>query len=333
MENKNYRIGIIVTWFGMLPSYFKAWLKSAEYNNSIDFIIISDQEVNSESDNIIAYQSTLENEISKYQKILNRKINIRNAYKFCDCRLFFGLLYADELNKYDFWGYCDIDLVFGDIRKFITNDVLDRYERIYQYGHLCLYKNNYKMNHIYDLPGGIYSLKEIFECSAKTTPEEYFGANRICKINGIKCYNKIDFIDLKASLPKRLEEGHADKNTMHQIYIWREGKAYCVHSDNGKIYEDEVVYIHWQKKNPKIQEENKFDNVKEFVITADFILTNWQNPITEKWMDYVNPPMTEIEKRKARHRYFKNKMIVFCKSNISTKIIWLRQIIYRLIDS
>ncbi|MCD8039317.1 MAG: hypothetical protein LUE96_09575, partial [Lachnospiraceae bacterium] len=167
MKRRN-EIGIIATWFGELPNYFSAWLKSAEANKSIDFIVISDCDVESESSNIITIKSTLQNEVRKYEEKLKRRIKIDNAYKFCDCRLFFGLLYEDMLSEYDFWGYCDIDLVFGDIRSFVTDTVLEKYDRIYTYGHLCLYRNNTLMKNVYKMPGMIYSLDEIFLGEAKT---------------------------------------------------------------------------------------------------------------------------------------------------------------------
>ena len=31
---------------------------------------------------------------------------------------------------YDFWGHCDMDLIWGDIRNFITEDVLSKYDKI-----------------------------------------------------------------------------------------------------------------------------------------------------------------------------------------------------------
>jgi hypothetical protein len=37
----------------------------------------------------------------------------------------YGYLHRDELEGYDFWGFCDIDVVFGDIRYFITDKVLE----------------------------------------------------------------------------------------------------------------------------------------------------------------------------------------------------------------
>lgn len=43
-------------------------------------------------------------------------------------------------------GHCDIDLLWGDIRKFLTDDILERYEKIGNQGHSTLYKNTKEVN-------------------------------------------------------------------------------------------------------------------------------------------------------------------------------------------
>ena len=50
--------------------------------------------------------------------------------------------------EYDFWGYCDIDLIFGNIRKFITDDILDKYDKILSRGHFTLFRNKDSINTI-----------------------------------------------------------------------------------------------------------------------------------------------------------------------------------------
>lgn len=332
MAESQNRIGVIVTWFGELPTYFQAWLKSAEYNSTIDFIIISDQDVFSDKTNIITHKTTLSEEIGKYRKQLNRKIVIDEAYKFCDCRLFFGQLYADLLEKYDFWGYCDIDLIFGDIRKFVTGEVLKQYDRIYMYGHLCLYRNCDDMNHIYDKKGGIYSPDEIFEGKAKTTPEEHYGVNRICRINRIPTYTRRDFADLFSFLPHRFSMSH-DKNYEHQLFLWDKGHVYRVYGEDGEIQRQELVYVHFQKRKPVPDcESSEFSHMDRFIISPEQFITAYREPFTMEDLDRYNPPVSRKEFKKYRHIYLRNKMQRFFRSPFDTKKIWIRQMRYRIMD-
>ncbi len=332
MMGSSYKIGVIVTWFGNLPSYFPAWLKSAEANSSIDFIVISDQDVVSDKSNILIHKTTLSSEIKKYQKVLGRRVAIQDAYKFCDCRLFFGVLYAELLQNYDFWGYCDIDLIFGNIRNFVTDDVLKQNDRIYMYGHLCLYRNNEQMNHIYDLTGGIYSLDEIFEGKAKTTPEEHFGVNRICRLNHIKVYQKREFADLHSFLPMRLNMAR-DTNYTHQTFLWEDGGAYRVYEEDDMIRRQELVYIHFQKRKPILDcTESEFANVNCFLISAEKFVSDVPALDTVELLDFYNPPVTKRSFAKARRKYLRKKMKMFIVAPLATKRIWLRQIRYRIGD-
>ena len=49
-----------------------------------------------------------------------------------------GVIFTEDLEGFDFWGYCDMNMIFGDIRKFITRDVLLAYKKVLIHGHLSL---------------------------------------------------------------------------------------------------------------------------------------------------------------------------------------------------
>jgi hypothetical protein len=35
----------------------------------------------------------------------------------------YGEIFANELHEYDFWGFSDIDLIWGNIRNFYTEEL------------------------------------------------------------------------------------------------------------------------------------------------------------------------------------------------------------------
>lgn len=63
----------------------------------------------------------------------------------------YGAALMEDLIKYDFWGYCDVDLIFGDLKIFITDDILDRNDRIYNLDHFTLFRNIDRMNNFYKI--------------------------------------------------------------------------------------------------------------------------------------------------------------------------------------
>ncbi len=318
-----YKIVIIVTWFGELPAYFPAWLMSAEYNKDVDFLIFSDHKISSKSENIQFQYMTLEDSIRLFEEKLHRKIWIKNSYKFCDCRAFFGIAYEDFLKGYDFWGYCDIDLMFGNIRRFLTDDVLERYDRFYPYGHLSIFRNTERINRLYQLPGARYSEKEVFEKAAKTTFEEHLGLNRICRKNGIKWYVKTDFADFAMRYPDRLEMKHGKKNYEKQIFVWDGGEAFLVFEKKGRVKKRPLVYMHWQKRKPVFIADSES---RQYAVFADRITSaniKEMSDIEELFLS--NKALTGKEKQKFSRKYYIRKMKDFFRSDAGTKCMWLRQ--------
>ncbi len=78
---------------------------------------------------------------------LGIKFSPQSPYKLCDLKPAFGYVHSDDLVGYDFWGFSDIDLVYGDLRNYFSDarlssyDLLSTHERRVS-GHLCLLRNN-----------------------------------------------------------------------------------------------------------------------------------------------------------------------------------------------
>lgn len=69
-----------------------------------------------------------------------------NPYKLCDLKPALGYVHSGDLEGYDFWGFSDIDLVYGDLREYFTDERLSRYDLLSTHarrvsGHLCLFRN------------------------------------------------------------------------------------------------------------------------------------------------------------------------------------------------
>ncbi|NRO27084.1 DUF6625 family protein [Lactobacillus helveticus] len=141
------KIAIIIPYFGKIPPIFEAWLISAESNKNIDFIIaicdfiIFTDDISIKkykvTDNIKIYIESFDDFKQRFQEKINFKISLDYPYKLCDYRPMYGLVLSDLLKEYDFWG-------FGDLSQYITNDVLNSFDRIFNYGALSLYKHEEK---------------------------------------------------------------------------------------------------------------------------------------------------------------------------------------------
>jgi len=149
-------IAIVTCYYGPLPWYFPYFLHSCKYNPSVDFFIITD---NNESvydipSNVKFIVMSLSEIETLATERLGFPISIPYAYKLCDFKPAYGYIFSDFLQKYKFWGHGDIDVVYGNIRTFITEALLDEYDVIsvrhdYITGTCALFRNTEKINALF----------------------------------------------------------------------------------------------------------------------------------------------------------------------------------------
>lgn len=154
MYYKN-KITLISCYFGQFPWYFPLFIKSCEYNPSIEFLIFSDSTYELFiPDNLKIIPFSLEDFNLIASKKLKINIRINNPYKLCDLKPAYGVVFSEYLQDTDFWGCCDIDLIFGRIRRFLTDRDLNKVDFLsvrkhYPSGFFMLFRNNKKTNHLF----------------------------------------------------------------------------------------------------------------------------------------------------------------------------------------
>lgn len=143
-------IAFVVPWAGHLPPYFQLWLESCRWNSSIDFLLFTDDQTNyNYPNNVKVHYMSFEQMKELFQKQYDFPLSINVPYKFCDFKPAYGEIFSDYLKGYDYWGHCDVDLIWGGIRKFITDDILMKYKRIFSRGHCSIYQNLPEVNSLY----------------------------------------------------------------------------------------------------------------------------------------------------------------------------------------
>lgn len=246
-----YRICIITVYFGQLPIYFNQWLTSCGWNPTIDFLIFTDQDIPKLYDNIIVVKTTLSDVKRRFEKALNMPLVLNFSYKLCDYKPMYGLAFHEELDGYDFWGHCDVDLIFGDLTKFITHDVLDRYDKIFPLGHLSLYRNTNKVNNYFRLPGSLRgNFSEVIKTNKICVFDELYGINKIMEYNGLPFYSKEVAADIGFRNQRMIIAGHQNENYKFQTFYIKNGKCFRAFVNmSGEIQHDEFAYIHLQKRH------------------------------------------------------------------------------------
>lgn len=281
------KIVFICPYFGAFPDYFNLTLKSIEYNKTIDWLIITDiKEKYDYPDNVKVINMSFTELRKKIQSCFDFKIYLGKPYKLCDYKCAYGLIFEEYIKNYDFWGHCDLDCIYGDLRKFLPENILKENERIYCLGHMSLYKNNDKVNNIFkNKIDEETDYKNIFTKERPFSFDE-MGIIRIMDKEKIKIYNKFVFADIYPwEKPLICVETHINiKEKKHssfmnkekkQIFEFDEGHLNSIYLDNKNdrnIKKQEYMYIHLQRRFMK----NLVTNNKKFLI------------IPNRFIDYKN---------------------------------------------
>lgn len=240
------KIALIVVWFGKLPEYFDFWEITCSKNQNIDFYVYTDDKksIKNRYKNVKMSYLTREDFKSKASAKIGFPIIIDNGYKLCDYKVSYGDIFEEELKGYDYWGYCDIDLAFGDILHFIDKSLDSNPEMINEMGHFCLYKNNAKMRKLYQEKGASWDYRTVYSSPDHYAFDEFSGMCKIAKENKIKIAIQNNYVDFDRK--KVRQTNVIGENYTEQCFLWDDGKAIQVGKDTTR----EVMYIHFQGRKP-----------------------------------------------------------------------------------
>lgn len=134
---------LLVPYFGEFPPWFDLFL--TDFNRTMK---------------PQGYDLMLEVDLPDFKERVKRKLGIdcqivRGTGKAWDYRGSLGFLYEEEIKDYDFYGHCDFDVVWGQINKWASDEVLselDVYSSHNEYvcGCFSLYRNHLTVNHLFE---------------------------------------------------------------------------------------------------------------------------------------------------------------------------------------
>lgn len=254
-------IAFIIPWGGKLPTYFQLWLESCRRNPSVDFLVFTDDDAKyNYPNNVKVHYMSFEQMKELFQKHYDFPLSINTPYKFCDFRPAFGEIFSDYLKGYDYWGHCDVDLIWGNIRKFVTDDVLTSYKRFFSRGHCSIYENSLEVNALYrTLPAcNCQNWKNVFKSEKSCCFDEWAGH---CGggLSQIMLENNVGIFDEVYSADINVNKGKFEINRMGKhknlFFVYKSGSLELKGSDIDR----EVLYAHFQKRNIKTDENVNYD--------------------------------------------------------------------------
>lgn len=280
------KIAFVVPYFGKLPKGFAFWLLSCSTNTTIDWLIFTDDKTE------YSYPSNVKVTYCEFSDIQKRVYQLygdnamlNRPYKLCDFKPAYGEIFEEELKEYDFWGHCDIDLAWGNIRKFITDDILDKYDKIGNQGHCTLYRNTKEVNsRVRTCIDGLVSYKEAFYQDKSFAFDEP-PMEKIYKALNIPYYMETNYVHLTkydyGFFMGHKPDDEAYKNE-YQIFALDNGELFRYYLENDEVKQEEYMYIHFWCR-PISFKIKEYSNERVYLMYPE-VVTDKSKSITAKFI-------------------------------------------------
>lgn len=291
-------IGFVVPYFGKLPGYFQLWLNSCAINPTIDWLLyIDDHSTFDYPSNVKVFYTTFEKVRQKVQECFDFKISLDAPYKLCDYKPLYGVIFASELMKYDFWAECDIDLIWGDLRTFITEAVLDN-DKIFKFGHCCIYRNDVGLNQIYKCKvEGVPYYKLVYSSPCSFGFDEDKGIHILFQHKRMKLFEYPFMYDVKvetkyispaSSMNEREDMQELKQAKSGLFHFSSKGLYYFYIASDNRIMQKPFMYVHLQKRKMKDYTTNKnnffitYHSFIDSIQEIDFSIIKKNSPLIKK---------------------------------------------------
>lgn len=145
----------LIPYFGQWPFWMPFFIESCRANPDIDWLLLGDCGDPVGLPSNVRYRHV---EFVDYCSWISARLDLMfsptSPYKLCDLKPALGYLHEQDISGYDFWGFSDLDLIYGDLRAYFTDARLQRYKLISTHerrvsGHLCLLRNEQPLRELF----------------------------------------------------------------------------------------------------------------------------------------------------------------------------------------
>jgi hypothetical protein len=304
-------VAITARYFGTpLPGNFQFWLDSCGYNTKFDWLFFTDADTSHYSipANVHIRPMSLDGLTERLSAALGLKITTDRPYKVCDYRPIFWVLLRHE-RPYDFWGHCDLDMTFGDLGRFVTAELLAKYDKLFACGHLTLYRNCPEANEMFRRAHRNIDWRDVLTDTRNRGFDEHYGVNLIWQAQRGRVFNDDSLVaDVDPSI-ERFECVPPNRNYRHQIFYFDNGHIYRLYYRKHQWMKQEFMLIHFPRRRMNVL---PFNRSARYVISSGGFYdvsegnsisgcADRLNPYHFKWQD-------ELHRKRAAFRAWRRNI-------------------------
>jgi hypothetical protein len=111
---------VCTVFFGPLPPWLPITLHSMAANDRVDFIVVGDAPPPSVLPPNVRFETIAYTAMqARLTQLTGRSVVYTNTYKANDIKPLLPALYPEAIRGYEWWGWADLDVIFGDLLKFV----------------------------------------------------------------------------------------------------------------------------------------------------------------------------------------------------------------------
>jgi len=246
---------MFVLYFGRWPEWIDLFVESCKWNPSVRWRIYTDcGEPENKADNVEFVHLSFDD----YKALVRERLSIAfdppTPYKLCDLRPCVAHIHERDVAGFRFFGYGDLDVVYGNIRSFYSDDVLARANVLSTHperlsGHFAVLRNTPAFRRAYERIPNYRTLLE--QPHSASMDEDHFsevflpsdkplGSSRV--IDDLDpCRRGLRFVEQHSTVlsPRKWHDG-----TMNypQKWFWRRGRL-----TNERDGDREFLYLHFMR--------------------------------------------------------------------------------------
>jgi hypothetical protein len=293
----------------------------------VDWLLFTDDHTNYDyPDNVKVKYFTFDEIVKVIQSKLGSDVIVPRPYKLCDYKPAYGAIFEDYLSKYDFWGFGDMDLIFGNIRFFLTDEILNSHDRIFTHGSFSLLKNTSHFSQLFrNKINGISKFEEVSKNSKSYGFDEY-GANNfypICVSQNLRIFkDNLCFADINSwrqhfeltgvmflcnEEEKKQLIWEKATSSSNSAFLFDKGNLIRYYIKNNELCTKDYLYVHFQKR---IMEYDNSLKLKDAFIMIPNKFVAKTTDIDVKYLQTYARKKIFSNRRIKRQLYIRTRMFI-----------------------
>ncbi len=236
---------LVVPHFGPRPPYFPLVVRSMARNPDVHWLLFTDRPVPDAPPNLTVRVCGFADLAARIRGHFDFEVSLERPYKVCDFRPAFGEIFAAELAGYDFWGHCDLDVLFGRISDHLPPEAFAADKILFQ-GNFALYRNTPAAAGWYRHEVGKVSYREAMTTPAAMHFDEWAGIRYIIEDLGVPAWHDDVIFDI--SFRRYRTRAEAPPGRDPRRYAWEDGEVCEYRLEQGRVTRRTALLIHLQKR-------------------------------------------------------------------------------------